>query len=233
MKGIHLIKLIFILAMVWGCESEDLEYAGSRYDDMLPNNELVFEITANVTPMSSHIALKDTLWLSIHIDDSVLTDKISEQEITLPLAESRFIIQIEVNDLIDNRSAGVEIIERNGTLVDIKDGIVTANFGHPDTIPYLDLGFVFEDVGRYALVLHNYPNPFLDNAEDACEDKDECNDVWYDLLFYKNPYSAELMYQAFVEYRFDIGELTTIESQLNKYLDVSTYSNSIYPVTVR
>lgn len=233
MKAIHIFYVLIASIILWGCSEADNEIQDDYLGSLLPDNEMVFEVKADVTPMSHHITLKDTMWISIHIDDSVFTDKISEQEITLPLTQSRFILQLEVNDLIDNKAANAKIIERNGTVVEVKNGVITATFGHPDAKPYLDLGLVFPDIGKYALVLHNYPNPFLDDAKEACTDSEECNDIWFDLLFGKDPVSGELTYKAFIEYRFNIGELATSDSQLNKYTDVSTYNNSIYPVTVR
>lgn len=233
MKAIHIFYVLLASIILWGCSAADGEFQNDYLENQLPDNEMVFEVIAEVTPMSHHISLKDTMWVSIHIDDSIFTDKISEWEITLPLMQSRFLLQMEVTDLIDNKAAKTEIIERNGTVVDVKNGIITATFGHPDSKPYLDLGLVFSDIGRYALVLHNYPNPYLDDAKEACIDSEDCTDIWYDLLFGKDPVSGELIYKAFVEYRFNIGELTTTDSQINKYTAVSTYNNSIYPVTVR
>lgn len=228
--GLTSLKILSIFGLLVSCSQQDESVHG--YFNNLSDNELLFDVYAKVIPESSQIQLKDTLWVSIHQDDSVLTENISGETVTLPISQSRFLVQVEIVDLIEDKPATFRSFTKNGSIVEVKDGLLTARFGHPDSQAYLDLGFLFDDLGNYALIFHNYPNPNLENSDEICNG-DTCPNIWYDLLFYEEKYSHELLYDAFVVYRFEKGQIISADQTLHKYIDISTYDDSIYEIEVR
>ena len=228
----RVILYLFLFPLLWmSCEKADMEY--DRYNDLaVPNgNEMVFDFVMNFRPMGA-IRENDTIWIEQTVSNNLFTDKISQKGVVLPLNESKFICQLRLTDLLENKPVDYKLVIQKGKEISNNEGVFALSFGYPDLIPALKVGIVFNEIGKYALSFDNYPNPTIEQpVYDYCNTT-ECNGYFYDLYFGVTNNDSDFSYKALVEYRFNMNEMV-LNYNADAFMEKAIYNDAILFITVR
>lgn len=231
MKHLPFIITTAVVLFITACASPDLEYNEDYYALNIPNdNEMIFDVYAEISP-EGKISESDTLWMEIDLKQSLFTDKISGQGVAVPLKETRFICQFKVSDLIETTPPQYNMIVKSGKLIDKLPELVTVAFGYPEEETNLKVGFIFNEIGRYAINFINYPNPEEETQlNDPCID--DCVNYWYDMGFYYDENMDDFEYKAFIEYHFKIPNRENVYDN-SDFSKNSIYDDAVYTFIVK
>jgi hypothetical protein len=223
--------IITTLIFAWSCEKADMETERLDYLAVPQGNQMVFDFTMDVRPQNG-IRENDTLWIETSVTNALFTDKISQQGVVIPLNEAKFICQLRLTDLLENKPVDYTLVVKKGQLISDNLGVFALSFGYPDMAPTLKAGIVFNEIGKYALSFDNYPNPTIEQpVYEYCNTAD-CSGYFYDLFFGIADQQGNFSYKALVEYRFNLPEKVALNNT-DAFTSKAIYDDAVFFITVR
>ncbi len=148
------VLLVFLVLQLFftSCSKDDM-YCGDLYSE-----GPVFELQSSFGGTKKVFEIGDTVYLEIHIHDSVLRDEILKEY--MPVTNATFNVRFAIKDKEGNMVFPKTIL-KSGQSINKEENYFYGQFNVSDTLPSCyKLGFVFDEPGDYSFYYINTPNQF-------------------------------------------------------------------------